>query len=453
MLKLTSSVPDILHNTIFPVGQQVLNSVLGNIGLLRYFGNRINYKATGINISDSSRTDGLPNMFDNRIDVDMAYTFAFGEQKWDTTGAAIDYQQLLRSAPLENIFKIVFHEPIGQFTLTEYERPLTITLNCSLKFNDIVLAMDAIQRLQSAYSNGITLTTVERTYFIPQLLYGALYKLFLLQGNEPATFMTYLEHWSGSRIVRTYNRHDTNDVALSIRRNHADLSTSIDFTQGSPEPIGNPKSPDMYGVNVTVTVQLSAPNMLVLTYPIVVKNTLVPRELIPIDDHDLHAPMIVTHPYFNLDRYYQLTCDPRLLPNAPYNIPWYDTWKPPTTLPLGHKPFFIAVILLDDHENTDGVTVIDVETGLGVDLVPAVIASLKLYGSECLSFRHNVNISVFKNNILIEPTTLTLVGGTVLTIPNRDLNAVYRLVISASEIVYAPLHSMRVLNVDIIKST
>lgn len=452
MLDIISTIPDIFHTGLHTVSQQIMLNTLKRLGLEDYFENNINYKSIGTTISDSTNDSDEIKLKQNRIDVDIHTSSATGDQKWETTMSVHEYQQSLTHLSNRN-HKKIFYEPIGQFAITEYEKPLTITMTCVMMFDDMVSAIGAIQRVSSLCSYGVLQQDLSFSYFLPPAIYIRLYELMLLTGRPKTEFIEYLSTWSGGRIDRTINRHNHNDKALSVQRNKAGVIVSLECDQGEPEPVGGTdNSPDMYSVTFTLITQLSMCNMMGLSYPIVVNNKLVPRSLVPIEDYELHSPKSITHPYFAIDRYRNLIKQEKPIVNDdPYRIPWYDNWYPESKgLAKRYEPFFITVVLLDDIENEDGVTNVNLETDFPKPLIPEVIETLKEQGTSSLMYDERINISVFTNDILVEPSTLTLTNGVELSIPNRNRTAIYRIVISADDFVRYKALPIRVINQDII---
>lgn len=438
MLDVITTIPDIFHTAIHPVSQQIMLNTLNRLGLNKHFENNINYKSIGTTISDSNDDTGAIKLKQNRIDVDLHTSSATGDQKWETTMSMHEYQQSMTYLP-NNHLKPIFHEPIGQFTITEYEKPLTITMTCIMMFEDMVSAIGALQRIQSLCSYGILQQDLSFSYYLPAAIYIRLYELMLLTGRPKSEFLDYLDTWSGGRIDRTINRHDTTDKALSVERNRSGVIVALECDQGEPEPVGGSEnSPDMYSVTFTLSSQISMCNMIGLRYPIVVNNNLVPREMIPIADSEIHTPKGISHPYFSVSNYMNLASnsDPTVK-DSPYRMPWYDNWHPTKRKGFASRydPFFICVVTLDDIDNPDGVTNVNLETDFVDPFIPEIIDALKEQGDKGLMFNDLINVSVFANDIIIEPTTLTLTNGVELSIPNRNHTSIYRIVLSATSFV------------------
>lgn len=452
MYHAITSVPDIFQSAIVPIAEQVVYEMLDSVSLHKYFKNNINLRSGGTNVSTSSTdTTNLPKTHENRADIDMTFSFNMGDLQWETFKADDEHQHSVPQL-IRNNRKVVFYDVTNKTSIMEYERPIIITMECKLYFTEMVGAIDAIQQIQSQYSFGVMEHAFDHSYFIPRGVYVLLYKLYKMQpDNDDTLFMQYLTDWSGGRIERMINRHDPSDVGLSVRRNRTGIMSKIEFDQGAPESVGSEKSPDMYAVNFTIKTQMAMSHTLGVEYPIAINNKLVDAKLLPINADDMHGELFKTHPYFSMDAYYGLMRKTEAVPEEAVHIPWYDNWMPQHKhYPLGYKPFLSIVVLLDDIENPNGVTSFNIETDLGVELIPEVLAAIKQQGVVATLYpKANIHIAVFRDELLVDPSMLIMDEDLNFTITNRETAYTYRLVLSAQEIIHAPNRTIRSMNIDI----
>ena len=454
MFEVISSVPDIFNTAIYTVARQAFNEFTERAGIAGYFKNNINYNSLGTSVSGSNDIGGLPLMQQNRADIAIQYNFGLLEQHYEVGKTSDEYQQSLSHLNHAN-YKVIFTEPLDRISIIEYDRPLTITLSCVLFLNDLVSATDVQQRLQSIFTNGVITHDIMYSYFLPPNVYVRLYELYKFAGNDPQDFMAHIAKFSGDRIMKTVNRHDNSDSALSVKKTKTGIVSSIEPIQGTPTPVGNENSPDMYEMSLSINTQLSMSNLIGISYPIVIDNKLVPREYITLKDTHIFTPPNTTHPYFSVDKYINLLKDEMTVPEKPVHIPWYDKWTPPVIKIMHkYKPFFISVVLLDNIADDNAFTDIDLDGDLGgVTLIPSVVNAIRDQGDSSLYLIENINISLYRNDIMVEPSTLEFVNGTTLRIHNRNTNGVYRLVISATDVILGSLREIRIINADIIAKT
>jgi hypothetical protein len=450
MFELICSVPDIFNTGIYIVAKQAFGEVIERAGIANYFENNINFKSHGSTVSSSVNDNGLPQLQQNRADVAIQYTSGLTDQRWEVAKAADEYQQMLSHMQHSN-HKVIFYDPTNSISIMEFDRPLTINCTCILYFNDLVGATDAQQRLQSIYTNGIISHDLMYSYFLPASIYVRLYQLYKFADKDPSEFMDYLSMFSGQRIIKTTNRHDNNDLALSVKKTKGGVISSIEPIQGTPNPVGNEKSPDMYEIPLNISTQLSMSNLISIRYPIVMNNKLIPNEYIPLKEDMVYSPANESHPYFSIDKYLRLLKQNSPLPEEPVHVPWYDNWRPRGYKFLNdYKPFFISIVLLDDIDNEEGYTDIDLHDNLGgIEFIEDVKNAITEQGIDILHFRSNISVSVFRNEIMIEPTSLELIDDHILRITNRNTSGVYHLVVAASDIIWAAKKSIQVINADI----
>jgi hypothetical protein len=271
---------------------------------------------------------------------------------------------------------------------------------------------------------------------------------------SPSNFLEYLEKFSDQRVTTRVNRNSPDgSKQIVVNKNASRMLVSISYDAASPEISANNKSADLYTLVFTVVAQFSRPDMMILTYPIVICNQLVPEYLLSVDLNDFEKSPEESHPYFSFDNYAKAEGLNEQVQDV-VNIPFYDEWVPQQSSPVrvnGYKEFLTCLFTLDDITNPTAVTTLDIENDLPISLAPQVIAILKDQGSASLFFGKALHVSVFVNESMIEPTSLTLTGGTVLRVPNRYPNAVYRLVISENkELTDAVYTAARILEFDII---
>ena len=85
---------------------------------------------------------------------------------------------------------------------------------------------------------------------------------------------------------------------------------------------------------------------------------------------------------------------------------------------------------MDDVDNPDGVTIVNLEHDLPYPLIGDIVQTLKEQEQSSVQMSRALAVSVYKDNVLINPRLLSLDNDLNLTITNRDINAVYRLLIS-----------------------
>jgi hypothetical protein len=329
-----------------------------------------------------------------------------------------------------------------------------------MKFVDEVIAYATANKVLTTYTNGEKFF-VEDLYYnypLPEKTYIYLYGFHKMKGGTPETFVSYLRSMSGERISVNVNRFaiDNQQRQLVVRKTLAETIAQIDFVGEKPEVQAADQSADAHFVNFTITIQFSRAHLLDLVYPIHMMNQQVPAELLVVDTSMQKRYPEKSHPYFDVDGFRMWWESKEVVPVAPVvKLPWYDNWDVPpgsALTKLGYRAFLSIAFTLDDIENPDGETVIDLENLGGVTLVPEIIEAIKAQGPGTLQFSHPIAVAVYTNDYAIETTDLML-DEAVLHVYNRNPYPVYRLIIA--EYIgkpYGTLNTFRVANATIITS-
>ncbi len=457
---LTSDVEDLYQHLFHPIGEQIIAKMLTGFNLKKVFGNRVHLKSDVSSSSRSSGEDNSPTLEDNRVTVAMTPNFNPQEVKWATTTFQHGIHGV-NSIHDRQGRRVIFHDEEIQTTIVEREVPANLLLEFTMQFTDRVAAHAAVSKIQTTYTDGdkMLLTDVMYEYPLPLSMYVRLYGFFKqLKGGTPEDFLQYLSDFSGTRVSTNINRHapDTSEKQIVVKRNLSNVLAQIDFNVDKPVREGTGQSTDKFILEFSVVVQFSRCNLMVMMFPIHMMNQQVPGDLLVPDMSLQYADPSTEHPFFAQDKFLKLLANEAPEPPPkPVMIPWYDSWIVPTksALPvMEYQPFVSIAITLDDIENPTGETVIDLED-LPVTLAPTIIEILKAQGNGSLYFDRPVNVSVYANDVAMEPNELTLDGGTILRIARRDVYPVYRLLIS--EYIGAPngnLTTFRVLAATIIAS-
>lgn len=434
-LQLVSSVGEIIEHQVYPIAEQVIHKIINELGASPIFKNNIhvNFDHTAVSsTSDDNHNAKInPNMF-----VGVATpTLNPNNVKWPVANSDTFVGQGYR---LNNIHKryVVFQDLNSSMNLTEHVVPCSISIECTMSFKDRPIAYEIASRLYNTYRNGDMIAPVDfiHDYPLPRDIYTVIYlgyKLLNLN-NNPYTFLEYLRDKSNNRISINTNRNtDRNDVELIVQFNNASCIMEIEYNADKPEALKRNQSTHTYNVTFNVIVQYSRVDLVYLTYPIVINNTVIPSSAIPVDTKSLYPTQEDIHPVIDMNNYYNYLKQQDLYRSA-LQFPRHDKWKIPTNSPIrrmGYTPFYIIIILLD--LNLDFTTIdLTGDLGEGLYLLQELLDKLRAYGRSALWPFNEYWISLFANNTLIEQNILTLTDGTLLTIPNRDPYKVYRLVIS-----------------------
>ena len=435
MLRMTAEVDDVYTNIFHPITTQISAKFVKELDLGKFFNNQYYINSDHSAASGSSDEDGNAKLNDNRFTVDMKYNLNPMSVKWETTTFA---NVLADGNSLRKIHesKPIYYDHRTQVSITEFTVPADLKLNIKMQFTDRVAANEAISKLHMHFLNGekLMMNDIEYNFELPeptQLLMLGLYKL---TGQPNEEFLEHLSEFSNSRISTNVNRNDLDGRRqITIKKSLHQCEAEITFDEESSNVEAAEKSADLYTVDCTLTLQFSRVAAMQTVYPVTIYQEMVPGNLLYVDPADRHRAPDLSHPYFSFDRFMRLHKSREDAKHEVVRMPWYDNWAVPNTsaLPvLKYREFLSIVLTLDAPEDPNATTTVDLADP-AVGLAPQVIDVLRSQGDTSIHFVDAINISVYTNDIPLEPQTeLELVNGTELTISTRNPYPVYRVVLS-----------------------
>jgi hypothetical protein len=421
-----TTAPDILHTAILPVSEQIVQAAMRACELPNLFKDNIRIESYGTVSANKSSDHTDPDYSRNRLVIQASYSLNPAALRWPTAHLGIRGQELTSSPGARRLqLKPILTDTVNKIQLHNYDQPMALGLACRFEYVDVMHAMECLQRFQAFASEGIVEFEADYTYHLPAEIYGLIGLLYKQAGLDLAEFLTYLETNSNKQIGLNLNRDDMTDTAIAVRCTRAKCVAAIEITQDIPEPLGGYRSPKAYAVSVNIQAQINMPNTLGLRYPITLNNTMVPKELLPFTTKDYDVYRDKEYPYLHIEAYRQLTAGVAIV--EPLRYPWYDDWQP--NLSHSFRPGLVGIFLLEDPANPEGVTVLDLPGGY-TKVLPEIWDLYRLVGRKCLGYNTFLNISVFKDDILLDPEDIGWSDDLALTISERDLRCTYRVVLS-----------------------
>lgn len=427
--ELFTTVPDILHTSILPVGKQAVQGLLQKMGISHYFEDRLSFEAFGYTNTVCSDEHNNPTFSENSVDVQISYSFQDDSLRWQTAASALEFQQITNGNSVLHSRKNLLNDPVNKILIYGYERPLAMGINCVIGLESGTDAIDVMQRIKSFCSTGVIEFETDYNYILPPEICGILYILYKQAGYAPSDFFNYLSTLSNGQINRMVNRHDDTDKEIAVRCSKVKMVLAVTMTQDIPEPIGSDKSPLYYQVSVNLQTQINMINLLGIFYPPVINNSLIPSDLIPVSREVLDPIDDAEYPFYSVELLRQHLFAEKVI-KEPARYPWYDNWVP-LDGPMGNIPCLIGVVLLDDVENEEGVTVVNLPSAYPI-IKSSIWELYRVCGQTALQGSSVVNVLVYKDQTMVSPEALTLDDDLNLTIYERDRSSIYRIVLGYS---------------------
>ena len=170
-----------------------------------------------------------------------------------------------------------------------------------------------------------------------------------------------------------------------------------------------------------------------MDYPIIINNQLLPFDYVPCTKEERQmnrGPFMWQNSAVNLYWHQQYKRDNPI----PAMYPWWDKWELPyhsIIAKKGFRPIFIAAITLDDVDDPEGATILDLKEGLpGYTLRDDLLQMLSKLKGRALHFAGTyINVAVFAHDYQVNPNLVEF-DGRYLKLLSRQKGSIYRLVIS-----------------------
>lgn len=327
----------------------------------------------------------------------------------------------------------IFHDKETYVDITDWSVGASLSMEVKMDFEDLTRAQEALSSIFATFTNGdmVGYIPVQYEYPVPVDIQFILKQIFRMSG-KPVTndeYAKWLNEKSSGVLGWNVNRNDLNTAELVAKKNDIQAIYLLECTQDQPE-VGNSR----YTVNFNLTVQYSRANRLIIDYPIIVNNQLLDFDYVSVP---AEYRRINKGPFQWQNTAYDAYWRSQYKPTNPVPVmyPWWDRWELPDDSIIsikGFRPILVAAVTLDNTNDPDGVTVLDLIEGLpGYRLCQKLQDLLTTGKAKCLGFIDTyINVSVFAHDYQVNPHNLLMFDGRYLTIKSRQTSSIYRLVIS-----------------------
>lgn len=434
---LHSVVSETDIHVVDPVIHQLAHKLVDDLNLTKYIKNNI-YIDTGFSAVKTTKDDNHSAILNrNQLKIQAEINITPNNTKWEATNFShalepigMSYRNLSRDYPC------IFNDPVNNIQLYEMFLPTSITLNCTLSVLQRTLAYEIPSLLYRRYPPGMTYA---REIFydvpIPKDIFSMLFSLWKYKRfDKENKFIDYLNKYSNNFefLIHRANNKKNELISKNIIIN---ALVSTEYTDSKPEEVKINKMPVRYENKFTITVQFARPDMVVLKYPCVIDNTLLPDSLIGIPNKQ-ESPMesiVGEYPQSSIDWYIRKTKS-TYVDRTLVQFPYYDTWQVPgssSILKKNYHPWFISLFLMDEDKEITELELGDIlDEENGYEFHPILKEILKIQGSE--SFNNDVlfNLSVFNNGNEVDKNTLSIDENLTVSVPCKDLYKERRIVLS-----------------------
>ena len=445
-LSLSRVVSESMIHIIEPIADQSLRFVIGRLGLSGLM-EEIQIVSDFREVSKATDDNKNAKLIDYRVRAKLNPSVNPNNNKWDGYKTAIDLGNGNAIVRQEDVTRkkrpwtgndftgrdySIFHDENLFVDITEWNVGSTLSMEVKMDFHDLTPAQDALSAIFATFTNGdmVGYVPIQYDYPIPEDIQLVLKKIYWMSDMEKTNeaYADWLNKKSIGFLSWNTNRNNINVRELVGLKNNTQALFLIECSQDQPE-VGN----NRFTLNFNLTVQYSRTNRLIMDYPIIVNNKLLPFDYVPCTKEERQmnrGPFMWQNSAVNLYWHQQYKNDNPI----PAMYPWWDKWELPyhsIIAKKGFRPIFIAAITLDDVDDPKGSTILDLKEGLpGYTLRDDLLQMLATSKERALHFAGTyINVAVFAHDYQVNPN-LVKFDGRYLKLLSRQKESIYRLVIS-----------------------
>ena len=445
-LSLSRVVSESMIHIIEPIADQSLRFVIGRLGISGLM-EEIQIVSDFREVSKATDDKKNAKLIDYRVRAKLNPSVNPNNNKWDGYKTAIDLGNGNAIVRQEDVTRkkrpwtgndftgrdySIFHDENLFADITEWNVGSTLSMEVKMDFHDLTPAQDALSAIFATFTNGdmVGYVPVQYDYPIPEDIQLVLKKIYWMSDMEKSNeaYAEWLNKKSIGFLSWNTNRNNINVRELVGLKNNTQALFLIECSQDQPE-VGN----NRFTVNFNLTVQYSRTNRLIMDYPIIINNQLLPFDYVPCTKEERQmnrGPFMWQNSAVNLYWHQQYKRDNPI----PAMYPWWDKWELPyhsIIAKKGFRPIFIAAITLDDVDDPEGVTILDLKEGLpGYTLRDDLLQMLAKLKDRALHFAGTyINVAVFAHDYQVNPNLVEF-DGRYLKLLSRQKGSIYRLVIS-----------------------
>ena len=445
-LSLARVVSESMIHIIEPIADQSLRFVIGRLGLSGLM-EEIQIVSDFRDVSKATDDNKNAKLIDYRVRAKLNPSVNPTNNKWDGYKTTIDLGNGNAIVRQEDVTRkkrpwtgndftgrdySIFHDEDLFVDITEWNVGSTLSMEVKMDFHDLTPAQDALSAIFATFTNGdmVGYVPVQYDYPIPEDIQLVLKKIYWMSDMEKSNeaYAEWLNKKSIGFLSWNTNRNNVNVRELVGLKNNTQALFLIECSQDQPE-VGN----NRFTVNFNLTVQYSRTNRLIMDYPIIINNQLLPFDYVPCTKEERQmnrGPFMWQNSAVNLYWHQQYKRDNPI----PAMYPWWDKWELPyhsIIAKKGFRPIFIAAITLDDVDDPEGATILDLKEGLpGYTLRDDLLQMLSKLKGRALHFAGTyINVAVFAHDYQVNPNLVEF-DGRYLKLLSRQKGSIYRLVIS-----------------------
>lgn len=421
-------------HVVYPVTKQFIHKLLTDLNLREVVQDRI-YISTGWSGNKTSRYNHSAALWKDNVKVEVSISYP-GSPKWDANTVAQFSGHGIYQSHLGIMYPTVFCDDTADISLREMILPMTLNFQIQLQIKDRNRAYRIPGQIIRRYTPGVVFgQTVTYDYPLPNDLLSLLFSLYKLRkfDGERPSFSEYLR--KNSRNATQFSAHRTmraDELELVIKKYILNALVTYEYSEDKPQEIKSNELSYGYSVSLNATIQFQYTDNMLLEYPCVVDNTLLPPKMITTTRNDADAIQGSDgdYPLKVFDGWIKAQ-NTQYFFDHPVVAPFYDDFRLPRNLfaNRSYVPVYQAMFLIDE-ENEYTEIPLGGDLGDGYVLHPILVKMLKKEKNE--AFRADVpfNIAVYSGFHFYTEESLSIDENLVLRVKTSNIHKPKRVVIS-----------------------
>lgn len=399
MPKICLEIPEVSDCVSRPIAVDVIRDLCSRIGIskntsLRYKGSAVALPVPGSTLDDKDALNRLPG--DTRITIEVVEDYNE------------DYALSVAVKRPDNICFFVDAD-LGIFIKPVYQR-VTATVNVIMTATDETSADVWMRTMKRRATQGVAENLHLVNYHYPVnveclAILLELHRLRELQGGYGEDFGTYLKNHFNDKMTVICDQAGNNPTFVIKEKQQAILGW-FDFPTNPPRYDKQDES-GTWSINFTYTYVFDAPNSIVMEYPLMVHNQLLPKWYPDVKPAELED--YVTQPSLSNAILRSFTYETRhshawrARPGIP--IPYFDDWYPDYEYP-DHQNL-LRIMLQRDNDNPHAIISL---TQLGyVSLPEWILFYLRKNPLSITTNNENVfTVALYRGRQIMDPSKLII---------------------------------------------
>jgi hypothetical protein len=430
-------IDESITQMIQPISEQLIQKLFKTLGIWDTIKDSIYYNSPGSAASQTSDKNHRPKLTTNRVDIEVVPNFNSADVKWPMTTSK--YTPAYGTSLFDKHENhSLFIDKRANIYLQEQLVPCSVNLNIQFSFKYKELAYQVLDAIYSRHYTGsiIEYNDIYYSYPFPIAIFKILHILYNMKEFDiDMTFAKYLKYGSNDNVSYLKSRNKDN-TQIIIQKNQFRVLSELLTSVEQPDSQKINKLPDVWNIPISFYYQFSRPNTLALYYPTTIENKLIPVEICP--QVEPYHPTDIEG--VNVDVVMQQYISKQYTKKYVQHIvryPAFDDWEIPTYNNNMHnnpyKHFFIGTLLLDPTSpEGEQISKIDLINELPNDskLHPILIETLKLQGRASFNTDALFNISVYANDVQVDPSLLDIDQDLVVYVKSTIKHKRYHIVLS-----------------------